>query len=68
MTKLNLALLLLNSFVLGGLMVLMTFRGPALPTVLLAVGAAGMMIGRIGAVLHRPPTLTPPSPPAHPRA
>src|SRR5687767_13210641 len=42
------AWLLINVLVLGGLLVLIAIRGPSVPAVLLAVGAAGMAIGKIG--------------------
>jgi hypothetical protein len=48
MTELDLGLLCVNFFVLGGILVLMTLRGPSVPTVLLAIGAAGVAIGKLG--------------------
>ena len=48
MTKLDLSLLCINLFVLGGLLVLMMLRGPSVPAVLLAIGTAGMAIGKLG--------------------
>ena len=47
-TKLDLFLLCTNLFVLGGLLVLMALRGPSAPAVLLAIGAAGMAISKLG--------------------
>ena len=47
-TKLDLALLSVNLFVLGGLVVLMTIRGASAPLLLLMVGTAGMTIGKLG--------------------
>ena len=44
----ELAFLLLNVFTLGGLVVLMILTGPSVPGVLLAVGAAGMVVGKLG--------------------
>jgi hypothetical protein len=48
MTKLDLGLLCVNLFALGGIIVLMMLRGPSAPAVLLTVGAAGMAISRLG--------------------
>jgi hypothetical protein len=48
MSKLDIALLCSNCLVLGGLMVLMALRGPSVPAVLLAIGAAGMAISKLG--------------------
>ena len=47
-TKLDMFLLCTNLIVLGGLIVLMALRGPSVPAVLLAVGAAGMAISKLG--------------------
>jgi hypothetical protein len=51
LTKVGLFLLCVNCFVLGGLVVLILLRGPSVPTILLALGAAGMAIGSIGRAL-----------------
>jgi hypothetical protein len=48
LTKLDLFLLSSNFFVLGGLVVLITLRGPTGPSVLLAVGAALTVIAKLG--------------------
>jgi hypothetical protein len=48
LTKLELILLGVNLFVLGGLVVLMTLRGPNTASVLLLVGTVGMAVGKIG--------------------
>jgi hypothetical protein len=48
LTKLELILLGVNLFVLGGLVVLMALRGPTTASVLLLVGTVGMAIGKIG--------------------
>jgi hypothetical protein len=48
LTKLELILLSVNLFVLGGLVVLMTLRGPSTASVLLLVGTLGIAIGKIG--------------------
>ena len=47
-TRVALAFLCLNLIVLGGIMVLMALRGPSVPAVLLAIGAAGMAVAKIG--------------------
>jgi hypothetical protein len=59
-TKFDLSLLCLNLFVLGGLVVLMALRGPSVPAVLLAIGAAGMAIGRAGKAFASPAKTSPP--------
>jgi hypothetical protein len=46
--------LVVNSIVLGGCFVLMALRGPDGPLVLLTVGTAGMLLGKIGRVSFRP--------------
>jgi hypothetical protein len=46
--KLELILLGVNLFVLGGIVVLMALRGPSTASVLLLIGTAGMAIGKIG--------------------
>lgn len=48
LTKLELVLLGVNLFVLGGLVVLMALRGPTVASVLLLVGTLGMAVGKIG--------------------
>jgi hypothetical protein len=48
LTKLELILLGVNLFVLGGLVVLMALRGPTTASVLLLVGTLGMAVGKIG--------------------
>jgi hypothetical protein len=48
LTKLELILLGVNLFVLGGLIVLMALRGPSIASVLLLIGSAGMAVGKIG--------------------
>jgi hypothetical protein len=51
LTKLDLTLLCVNLVVFGGIVVLMALRGPNGPTVLLALGAAGMAIAKVGRAL-----------------
>jgi hypothetical protein len=51
LSTLDLALLLVNVLALGGLLVLMAVRGADVPVVLLAVGAGGMAIGKLGRAL-----------------
>ena len=48
MTKLDITLLSSNCLVLGALLVLMALRGPSVPAVLLAIGAAGMAVSKLG--------------------
>jgi hypothetical protein len=48
LSKVELAFLGLNLFVLGALFVLMALRGPSVPAILLAVGTAGMALAKIG--------------------
>jgi hypothetical protein len=48
LTRLELFLLCTNLMVLGGLGVLMLIRGPSVPVVLLALGALGMSVAKIG--------------------
>ena len=55
LTKLDLALLCTNLLVLGALIVLMLLRGPSGPTVLLAMGAFGMSVAKIGKAISTAP-------------
>jgi hypothetical protein len=48
MSKIDLGLLCLNLFVLGGIVVLMAPRGPSVSSALLAVGTSGMAIAKLG--------------------
>ena len=57
--RLDIGLLFVNVFCLGGLVVLMALRGPSVPAVLLAIGAAGMAVGRIGRLWPSIPLLRP---------
>ena len=51
LSKLDLFLLSTNLIALGGLVVLIILRSPSVPSVLLAVGALGMAIAKIGKAL-----------------
>ena len=55
LTKLDLTILCSNLIALGGLIVLMELRGPRVPAVVLAVGAGGMSIAKIGKALVQKP-------------
>jgi hypothetical protein len=48
LSRINLALLLLNIFMLGGCVVLLLLRGPSGPLVLLMIGLSAMAAGKIG--------------------
>ena len=50
----DLTLLLINVLALGAVLVLIAVRGPSVPLVLLAIGAAGMAIGKLGRAFMRP--------------
>jgi len=63
-TRLDLALLLLNTVVFGGCVVLSLLGRTSGPLVLLTVGVAGMLVGHLGRVYYRSrrsaPVLPPP--------
>jgi hypothetical protein len=54
-TKVELTLLCTNLIVMGGVLTLMALRGPSVPGILLAIGAAGMAVAKISKAL-RPKT------------
>ena len=56
LTKLDLFMLSFNFFALGGLVVLIALRGATGPSVLLAVGAALVVIARLGKAFTSTPT------------
>jgi hypothetical protein len=55
LTKMEFGFLCLNVFIFGGLVVLIALRGPSVPAILLAVGAAGMAVAKIVKALGSKP-------------
>jgi hypothetical protein len=55
LTKVEMLFLCTNLIALGGLLVLMALRGPSVPAVLLAIGACGAAVAKIGKAMSSAP-------------